>query len=246
MKNDNGPVEEESSEDEVPAYIVTFSDMTTLLMTFFVMLLSLATVQDPSLMNKGRDSFVKSLDRFGLGVFMGSNVTPGLDTNKEKHKVPENEPNATRTIDADTELRRRAFKRLDRDMITMPAQVAARRADFSHIPGLSFSPGSARLTDASREVLLQFIANLRSGLAGRKGMVYVLGLARQSGSRRQCWTLAAQRAQVVADVINQELNAGQPNPSTRVYAWGAGPGYQWAGSKGPIASDAQILIAVLQ
>jgi len=35
--------------------------MVTLLLTFFVMLLSLAEVQDPELFNKGRDSFWNSV-----------------------------------------------------------------------------------------------------------------------------------------------------------------------------------------
>ncbi len=246
MKKDKAPVEAESSADEVPSYIVTFSDMVTLLLTFFVMLLSLADVQDPELLNKGRDSFVESLRNCGLGVFTGKNLMPGYEFNKEKHLVPEDDPNATRTIDADTEVRRRAFKNLDRDMTTMPAQIGARRADFSHIPGLHFQTGTAILTDSSKEVLFQFIANLRPSLAGRQETLYVLGLAQQSGSQQQCWTLAAQRAQAVADVIDQQLNAGRRESATHVYAWGAGPGYNWAGRKGPIASDAQILVAVLK
>ncbi|MDD5011702.1 MAG: flagellar motor protein MotB, partial [Phycisphaerae bacterium] len=38
----------------VPAYIVTFSDMVTLLLTFFVLLISLAKMQDPEKFNAGR------------------------------------------------------------------------------------------------------------------------------------------------------------------------------------------------
>jgi len=41
----------EDDKPKVPSYIVTFSDMVTLLLTFFVMLLSLAEVQDPELFN---------------------------------------------------------------------------------------------------------------------------------------------------------------------------------------------------
>jgi len=48
----------EEGSPKVPAYIVTFSDMTTLLLTFFVMLLSLAKMQDPELFNKGLGYFL--------------------------------------------------------------------------------------------------------------------------------------------------------------------------------------------
>ena len=71
MNKDDAPVQEESAADEVPAYIVTFSDMVTLLLTFFVMLLSLATMQDPELLNKGRDSFVESLQALRSGHLHG-------------------------------------------------------------------------------------------------------------------------------------------------------------------------------
>jgi hypothetical protein len=68
LKRQQQPSQEEGP--KVPAYIVTFSDMTTLLLTFFVMLLSLAKMQDPELFKKGRDSFRFSLDYLGLGILM--------------------------------------------------------------------------------------------------------------------------------------------------------------------------------
>lgn len=246
MSKDDVPVEEESSADEVPAYIVTFSDMVTLLLTFFVMLLSLADMRDPELLNKGRDSFVESLQHCGMGVFMGKRMMPGLNQRKEKHMVPEEDPNAQRTIDAENEIRRRAFKRLDRTMATMPSQISASRADFSHIPGLGFQGNTATLQQGSQTVLAQYLASLRGTLAGRQSTIYVLGLAQDAGNQQQCWTLAGQRAQVVSDLIDQQLNSGHMGSEIRVYAWGAGPGYRWAGRKGPIASDAQILVAVLK
>ena len=59
------------SSPKVPAYIVTFSDMVTLLLTFFVMLLSLASVQDTELFDRGRGSFVLSIRILGLGLLYG-------------------------------------------------------------------------------------------------------------------------------------------------------------------------------
>ena len=74
---------------EVPAYIVTFSDMITLLLTFFVMLLSLADVQDPELFNKGRDSFVEAVDSYGLGVMSSSHLAGGFEDLKTRYQVSE-------------------------------------------------------------------------------------------------------------------------------------------------------------
>ncbi len=66
----------EESSAKVPAYIVTFSDMVTLLLTFFVMLLSLSQIQDPELFDKGRDSFVESMENFGIGMLSGKKMGP--------------------------------------------------------------------------------------------------------------------------------------------------------------------------
>ena len=90
----------EESGSKVPGYIVTFSDMVTLLLTFFVLLLSLADVQDPELFNRGRDSFWQSLRYCGLGPLLGKEV--GSDLGNMKIKNPTSEPEDTsndRTID---------------------------------------------------------------------------------------------------------------------------------------------------
>ena len=85
MKERTAPKEESA---KVPAYIVTFSDMVTLLLTFFVLLLTLAQVQDPELFNQGRDSFLESVRYFGLGALLGAEPTIKLD----KPKVGRNDP----------------------------------------------------------------------------------------------------------------------------------------------------------
>ncbi|MHC4678977.1 MAG: flagellar motor protein MotB, partial [Planctomycetota bacterium] len=79
----------EAGGTKVPGYIVTFSDMVTLLLTFFVMLLSLADIQDPELFNQGRDSFIESLTYIGLGSLLGKEDAPSFGDHKTKHFVPE-------------------------------------------------------------------------------------------------------------------------------------------------------------
>ncbi len=68
--------QKQRSSPKVPAYIVTFSDMVTLLLTFFVMLLSLSTVQDPEMFNRTRDAFVEHINCFGLGMLIGKKMGP--------------------------------------------------------------------------------------------------------------------------------------------------------------------------
>ena len=77
----------EESGPKVPGYIVTFSDMVTLLLTFFVMLLSLAAVQDEELFNRGRDSFSFAIKNFGLGMLWGRKLKPDFGNVKIKHFI---------------------------------------------------------------------------------------------------------------------------------------------------------------
>mgnify|MGYP000199290769 CR=1 FL=1 len=56
--------------------------MTTLLLTFFVMLLSLASMQEPELIGRGRDSFTFSLRNLGLGLLLGRKSKADFDNIK--------------------------------------------------------------------------------------------------------------------------------------------------------------------
>ena len=61
----------EDPKPSVPGYIVTFSDMITLLLTFFVMLLSLAETQvDDHKFLEGIASFRTAVADFGLSGFL--------------------------------------------------------------------------------------------------------------------------------------------------------------------------------
>ena len=107
------PKKSEQSGPKVPGYIVTFSDMVTLLLTFFVMLLSLADVQDPELFDKGRDSFIDSLRYVGLGVLFGKREAPDFGNPSQKHSIPDSEDTSSnRTLDANSEYLRRMLENL--------------------------------------------------------------------------------------------------------------------------------------
>ncbi len=122
----------EESGPKVPGYIVTFSDMITLLLTFFVMLLSLADVQDPELFNSGRDAFLKSIKHIGLGALFGREEMPHFGYVKDKHYIADpDELPARRTIDAEAEKIRRLFEQIKQHVTIMPLQIGAKRTDFS-------------------------------------------------------------------------------------------------------------------
>lgn len=237
--------------------------MTTLLLTFFVMLLSLSSVQDPELFNRGRGAFVESVRYLGLGILYGSKPQPDLGESKSKFFIGKpDEAARTRIIDAREEELRRIFRSLTRSMTALPSQILARRTNFS-VADIRFSPGKATLDEPARRFLTQFCAHLRDYREAELqqdpdsvvGTLYVLGLATNQATQKQQWILSARRAQAVADFMRDVLSPdsgsqtryGETGVSARwhIYWWGAGPGGDWVGQESPISEQSQTMIAVL-
>ncbi|MBW8039399.1 MAG: OmpA family protein [Planctomycetes bacterium] len=238
----NSKVIEESG-CKVPGYIVTFSDMVTLLLTFFVMLLSLADEQDPELFNATKDAFVKHIDYIGLGMLWDEKMRPNLGKPKIRYFIREPDKDLpVRTIDAKEENARRVFNKVARSMETMPSQIVAKKTNFS-VTNIGFSPGEARLNEPVKKFLTQYAMDLQQDIGSEEVKLYILGLARDERTEKKQWILSARRAQVVADFLENILPSQFQCP---VYSWGAGPGGYWITQDSPISKQSQILIAVLR
>ena len=241
---------------KVPGYIVTFSDMVTLLLTFFVMLLSLAQVQDPELFDSGRDAFLESIRNIGLGVLFGRQNMPRFGEIKTKHSISNPDESAERrTVDARAEEIRRILERLKQRTTIVPSQIIADKTNFS-IAKVRFSPGRVELDEPARKFLRGFCLDLQQNTGRKPIELYVLGLASDGRNDKDKWLLSARRARTVADFLRDTLSStgigqsqrGQTGSQSRwsIYSWGAGPGGDWVGPDSPISKHSQILIAVLR
>lgn len=234
---------EQSSGPKVPAYIVTFSDMVTLLLTFFVMLLTLAQVQDPELFFVTRDAFITRINTYGLGVLDGKEMVAELGANKIKYHIsnPDKDPPG-RTIDAKEEEIRRIYKRISQSMVTMPSQIVARETNFT-VTNICFAAGQASLNESAENFLEKFSTDLQVQTAGQSIKLYVLGLANDVAGDKDQWILSAKRAKAAADFLKSTFNSQRSFP---VFCMGAGPGGQWVTSDSPVSEKSQILIGVLR
>ena len=233
----------EESSPKVPGYIVTFSDMVTLLLTFFVMLLTLAEVQDPELFNKGRDSFIKSIRYIGLGILFGRKDAPDLEMVKIKYFTSEPEESfELRSIDTNQEKTRRLFEKLTQSMTAMPSQIVAENTNFA-LANMRFPAGRAFLNESAKQFLTEFCLDLQQEASPGAIKLYVLGLAADETNQKQQWILSAKRAHVAAEFMQNTLASATNWP---VYSWGAGPGGEWIGRDSPISEKSHILIAVLR
>lgn len=228
---------------KVPAYIVTFSDMTTLLLTFFVMLLSLSSVQDPELFYKGRGSLLQSIRELGLGMLYNRKRGPEFGSVKIKYFI--GTPDKLfpgRSIHAKEEEVRRVFKDMSRSVKTLPSQIVAQKTNFS-ITNVRFPPGQATLNGSAKRFLTEFCLDLQQDSGSKLVKLYVLGLAGDEATEQQQWILSARRAKIVADFLQDTLTSASNWP---VYSWGAGPGGDWVAHYSPISRQSHILIAVLR
>jgi outer membrane protein OmpA-like peptidoglycan-associated protein len=227
----------------VPAYLVTFSDMTTLLLTFFVMLASLASFQDKPRFKVGRESFLRSIKNLGLGMLYGRRDRPNFGNVKIRYftNLPD-ESSSGRTIDAEEERIRRTFQNVSRSVKTASSPIAAKRTDFS-VTDIYFAPGDATLGEPAKRLLTQFVMDLQQGPFSDDCSLCVLGLANDETTEKDQWIVSAKRAKAVADFLQDTF----PEGSERlVYAWGAGPGGDWVLRDSPVSVQSQILIAVLR
>ena len=232
--------------------------MVTLLLTFFVLLLTLADVQDPEYFDKGRDSFINSLRFVGLGMLFGRSRVPYFGDPKLKYSPDHpDEPAESRTIDARAEEFRRIRKMLNERTTMMPSPVVAGRTDFS-IANVHFSPGRDDLNEPARKFLTGFCRDLQQDVSQKAVIVYVLGLASEEGTEKEQWLLSARRAKRVEDFLREAFSSSSDSDFQRqrsmfegqskysIYSWGAGSGDGWADRDSPFSKNSQILIAVLR
>jgi chemotaxis protein MotB len=228
---------------KVPGYIVTFSDMVTLLLTFFVMLLTLANDQDPEMFNKGRDSFIRSIRYVGLGMFFGRQDMPAFGSVKTKHYIDTDEqPSARRTLDSEKEKVRRILEQISQIGTIMPSEMVADETRYT-VTKVHFAPSKGELDDRARKYLSEYCDRWREVGGIENIKIYVLGLAADESTPARQWQLSARRAKVVADFLNKALSSHLQRP---VYSWGGGPGGDWVDTDSPISEESHILIASLR
>ena len=72
-----------------PAYMVSFGDMMTLILTFFILLVSMAKEQAPGLVADGVGSFVVQLESYGLnGILTGAEKKAIFDKVRARFGLP--------------------------------------------------------------------------------------------------------------------------------------------------------------
>ena len=243
---------QEESAPGVPIWIITFSDMTTNLLTFFVLLLSMGHIRDDTLFDDGQRMSMLFLESVKAGF--GFRQSTDFDYAKVRYSIDQPDKTEGITKDAREEQTRRLFENLRRSMQTMPSQLKGDRVEFS-VANIKFAPDQAVLDEAAQQWLSRYCLNARQNLDPASTMLYVVGVPDRGASETQSRLLAAQRARAVAVFVRQAMSAPTAGRGTetqsngspwRIFWWGAGPGATWGGQDAPAPGQSQILIAAMK
>lgn len=230
---------------EVPAWVVSFSDMITLLLAFFVLLQAFAKEQDPELFFQGQGSFCKALKNYGLPAWMlGRENRPAREyaavkyTTKEAEKPwPKND-----LLDGELERIQEQFRKMRREIDTQSENLSDNPVEIVPTP-IRFAPGEAELNEAGRQWVKRYALDLKASPGGKRH-IYVIGMAAKAEVGAQPWRLSALRAVAVETLLRRELDADMSSRRWEVQSWGAGG--QWSRSHGLVPEQSHIALAVME
>lgn len=180
----------------VPAWMVSFGDMMTLILTFFILLVSMSSQREYGLMAAGLGSFMVALQSHGLpGIVSESERVEVFNNYRRRFNLPPEEDPERRDAHADAS---------DLELIRAAAANSLRPHDELTQPMVaSFEDDSAVLTTDSRAYLDRLADTLRP----TSGQMLILeGHARDAGTNHNNndqW-LAFRRAQTVAQWLVEE------------------------------------------
>ena len=233
----------------VPTWIVSFSDMVTLLLAFFVLLQTFAKERDPELFFQGQGSFQRAIQGLGIPDWLfGKKDNPKFEYAKRHHTVPEQKGERTRgrIINArDEEIRQRfdeIMEKLRHDVTDVREEVLS----VVHAP-IQFTPGRADLSTPDKQFLGDFAKNLNETLAGRRLTIYVVASAADHGGGAKPWTASARRAMAVDQFLRTALGKPLWQGRWRLHAWGSPSPRLWHDKLaiGDAGKQTPIVIAVL-
>jgi len=184
---------EEPTKRPVPAYMTSFADMMTLMLTFFILLVAFAQEQRAELVAAGTGSFINAIDTLGLpGLLPGGRRPINLDQLPPNFTIPQRhvEPAPGAAL-------------LNEDLLEAPpdrlrratVDYLKRRRSVAFSTPVAFQPGTDRL-EPSSHAALDRIAEL-----ARSRFCYLTIEAHVSGPG-DGWLLSSLRAAAVARYLH--------------------------------------------
>jgi len=237
------PPKEEKGE-KAPLWILSFGDMVTNFMAFFILMQTFASTQKSEFLQTGE--FQGSLFVAGSGGpswLYGRRAGLGREFAVSKYAV-EGDPDSIapeRIIDPDDDMLRKAFDDIRRESDTQTSDAPAGRMRLFVTP-IRFAPGESSLDAAALDFLAGMVAELEQITRDSRRCIYVVGTAQDAAAPKDQLLISARRAQAVRDALAQKLRPDVLENGSRLMAWGIGSGRQGLG--GMEMQTSSIVIAV--
>ncbi len=192
-----------------PAYMVSFCDMMTLILTFFILLVSMAKERQNGLVAAGVGSFIIAVESHGMpGIMSGEKKDAVFKHVRRKFNVPQ---------DGDPELQTTAKDASNLELIRTQLLDALKPHSELTYPGVvQFELGSAEIPAAALPYLKMLAPSLQPK---HRQMLLVEGHASDasSGPFQDDHQLASARAEAVRKYLIQEF--GVPADRIQARAW---------------------------
>lgn len=240
--------EHEESGEKAPLWIISFADMISLLMAFFVMLQTMAAEKTNNFLETGKDKikvisgeFRRNIDNFGIPTLFGKpTICSSFHTieNKSSLENPE-EKIDHQAVDGHEEKIRRLFSKLSSEAETHISQFDKQKLSFEATP-ITFTGENTDLDNKSKSYLMQLASTLQQAGNLDNTLIYVAGLAPDMTSPELQWTVSELRARKVKSVLQSLLPGKDPDS---IHWWGAGPDMEGLKSSNSSNTVPTILIA---
>jgi len=201
----------------VPGYLMSFGDMMTLILTFFILLVSMASEQKAGFVAAGTGSFVRAINACGLPGLLPSGRKPITLGDRQTYYRPSETTLDPLTMQAalDTErILRPVESKLREDLV----ERLRRGREVAMPTGIAFVQDTLTLTRKSQELLNEFIGIAQSSPCHIKIQAH-LDPKTHSSDQRRSFVLSAQRAHAVARYLHQR--GGVPWPRMTPVGYGS-------------------------
>lgn len=238
MSREKKQVEEEVKAS-APAFIVTFSDMITLLLTFFVLLLTLASEFEQKI-----STFRMAVADMSLsGIIFSKSNRSDLEYVRAKYptKGGEEKPKE-RTIDSQSEMLRNMMFKLEKMVDISPSYIVG-NSKMHTIAEIDFDLGNWVLDKPSKEFLRKYFNRIQEAFGSKPITLYIVGLANSEKSPKDQWMISSRRAQEVSMYLQGMLP--EDDRQWQIYSWGAGSGGDWSGIAGFVDKETEIMLTIL-
>lgn len=233
----------EEPKSGVPTWIVSYTGMFTLLLSFFVVLQTMAKSQDAALLGISQESFKRAIAGLGIPDFLFGDRSR-LDDQYRKLKYPTEESEEAehgRVIDADDERIRQLFEDIRKEDPADTTNKARGKLSLIRVP-VHFAKSKAALDERALQLLGETVRDLLSAGEGKK-TVAVVAIAVDESTPRGKAIVSALRANAVEQYLVQALS--RPGRGKwEVVSWGAAGGSAALQAVGFDGKSGSILLAV--